>query len=77
MEKDICSLARCYEDGIGCERLHVDCIYVYDGQAVVGNAEEELVVEISVDEAEKIGFAWLYLEPECVCILAINKLLEN
>lgn len=36
---------------IGIERFDIGCIRSYDGEAVVGYAEEKLVIECSIDQA--------------------------
>jgi hypothetical protein len=47
--------------------LHVGGVHVHHGERVVGDGDEELVVERSVDEAEHVQLARLHLQPERAC----------
>lgn len=48
-EEDIGGLSWGYEDYIGLEWFCIDCVCFNHGECVVGNAEEEFVVECSID----------------------------
>lgn len=52
MEEDIGGLPRGDQEGGDCEGLHIDGVSVDYGEGVVGDAEEEVVVECRVDDAE-------------------------
>lgn len=48
-EKDVGSLAWSEENDVGLKWFDVDGVGFDDGEGMIGNAEEELVVECSVD----------------------------
>ena len=52
MEKDVHGLSWSDENDIGFEGLDVNSIGFDDGECVVGDAEEELVVECCIDQSE-------------------------
>lgn len=58
-EEDVGGLARSDENYVGFEWLDINCVGFYDGECVVGYAEEELVVECCVDEPEEVCLLWL------------------
>lgn len=51
-EKNIRGLARAEEHHVGFKGLDVDGVDVDDGDGVVGDTEEEFVVECSIDQSE-------------------------
>ena len=51
-EEDVGGLARGDDQGLDGERLDIDGVDLDDGEGVVGDGEEELVVERGVDEAQ-------------------------
>lgn len=67
VEEEVGGLTGRDENGVGFERLDVDSVNVDDGESVVGDAEEELVVERSVDYAKEVCFSRLHLQLECIC----------
>lgn len=60
-EEDVCGLSGGDEKGVGFEWLDVNGVGVDYGESVVGDTEKELIVECSVDKAEKVSFSWLHL----------------
>ena len=60
-EKNVGGLAGAEQYDVGLERLDVGSIGVDDGEGVVGDAEEELIVECSVDQSEQVSLPWLHL----------------
>lgn len=48
----------------GFECFYVDCVGFDDGESVVGDAEEQLVVHGSVDESEEVCLPWPHLQLE-------------
>lgn len=53
-------MARRYEKDIGVEGLHIECICFDDGEGMVGDAEEEVVIECSIDQTEEISLSRLH-----------------
>lgn len=66
LEEDIGGLAGSDEESVGGERLDVAGVDIDNGKRVAGDAEEELVIECSIDDAKEVGLPWLYLELERV-----------
>ena len=65
-QEHVGGLARRDEDDVRVERLHVGGVHVDDGERVVGDGEEELVVERGVDEPEQVPLAGEHLQLERV-----------
>ena len=61
LEKDIGGLTRGDEKCVGIERFDINSIDIDDGESVVGDTEKELVIQCSVDYAEKVVFFGLNL----------------
>lgn len=76
MEKHISGLPRRDEDNIRVKRLDIGSIDINDSQRVVGDREEELVVERGVDQPEQVPLAGLHLQLECVCVPTMFNELE-
>lgn len=70
-EEDVSGLARGDEEGGGREGLDVVGIGFDNGKGVVGYAEEELIVECSVDDAEEVRSTGLH--PQFEGILPISQ----
>ena len=49
LEKDIGSLSGGDDKSVGFKWFHIDCINFNYGDSMVGYAEEELVIECSID----------------------------
>jgi len=65
-EQDVAGLPRRDDEGVHGEGLDVERVDVDDGERVVGDGEEELVVECGVDEPEHVRLAGLHLQLERV-----------
>jgi hypothetical protein len=65
-QEHVGGLARRDEHDVRAERLDVGGVDVDDGERVVGDGEEELVVERGVDETEQVPFAGQHLQLERV-----------
>ncbi|GER35163.1 (Dimethylallyl)adenosine tRNAmethylthiotransferase MiaB [Striga asiatica] len=55
-EEDVGGLTWRDEEDVRVEGLHVDGVGLHDSDGVAGNAEEELVVQGSVDQTEEVRF---------------------
>lgn len=59
-KEDVHGLAWRYEKGGGSEWFDVGGVSFNHGEGMIGNTEEELVVECSIDQSKQICFAWLH-----------------
>lgn len=48
-------MAWCYEKDVGIKWFNIDCICFNDSECVVGDAEEELIIECSIDQSEEVS----------------------
>lgn len=68
-EEDIRGLARTDHDDVGCEGLGVGCISADYRQHVIGNSEEELLIECSIDDPEENCLPRIHQENCGFCII--------
>lgn len=66
LEEDVGGLSRGDEDGVGFEGLNVDGVDIDHREGVVGDAEEKLVIQCSVDHSEEICLCGLNPQLECI-----------
>lgn len=67
LEQDVGGLPGRDHYYVGLEWLHVHCVCFHHGERVVGDFEEEFVVERSVDHSEKVRLPWPHPQFECLC----------
>ena len=49
------------------EGFDIDGVGFDDSDGVVGNAEEEFIIQGSVDKPEHVGLPWLHLQLKRIC----------